>query len=106
MALKVTFSFTLQYMFLSMLFGFGLALLIHKASSFNNVCRTIFFLPFTTSVTAGAIIWSYVYTDIYGTLTGLVSSSWSVLLRRASAMERIVKIGVVSIKMNRLLFSA
>ena len=73
MSLKVTFSFTLQYMFLSMLFGFGLALLIHKASSFNNVCRTIFFLPFTTSVTAGAIIWSYVYTDIYGTLTGLVS---------------------------------
>lgn len=69
----VTFSFTIQYMLLSMLFGFGLALLIYKASRFNNVCRTIFFLPFTTSVTAGAIVWSYVYTDMYGTLTGLVS---------------------------------
>lgn len=73
MSLKVTFSFTILYMTLSILFGFGLALLIQKASSFNNVSRTIFFLPFTTSVTAGAIIWSYVYTDIYGTLTGLVS---------------------------------
>jgi len=73
MSLGVTFNFTIQYMFWSMLFGFGLALLIKKSSRFNNVSRTVFFLPFTTSVTAGAIIWSYVWTDVYGTLTGLVS---------------------------------
>lgn len=73
MSLGVTFNFTIQYMFWSMLFGFGLALLIHKASRFNNVSRTVFFLPFTTSVTAGAYIWMYVFSDIYGTLTGLVS---------------------------------
>ena len=73
MSLGVTFSFTIQYMFWSILFGFALALLIRRESRFNNVSRTFFFLPFTTSVTAGAIIWSYVWTDIYGTLTGLVS---------------------------------
>ena len=73
MSLGVTFSFTIQYMFWSILFGFGLALLIHRESKFNNFARTIFFLPFTTSVTAGAIIWSYLWTDVYGTLTGLVS---------------------------------
>lgn len=73
MSLGVTFSFTIQYMFWSILFGFGLALLIHRESHFNNFARTIFFLPFTTSVTAGAIIWSYLWTDVYGTLTGLVS---------------------------------
>ncbi len=73
MSLGVTFNFTIQYMFWSMLFGFGLALLIKKSSMFNNFSRTVFFLPFTTSVTAGAIIWSYVWTDVYGTLTGLVS---------------------------------
>lgn len=73
MSLGVTFSFTIQYMFWSILFGFGLALLIHRESKFNNFSRTIFFLPFTTSVTAGAIIWSYLWTDVYGTLTGLVS---------------------------------
>jgi len=73
MSLGVTFNFTIQYMFWSMLFGFGLALLIKKSSNFNNFSRTVFFLPFTTSVTAGAIIWSYVWTDVYGTLTGLVS---------------------------------
>ena len=42
MSLKVTFSFTILYMTLSIIFGFGLALLIQKASSFNNVSRTIF----------------------------------------------------------------
>ena len=73
MFLGVTFSFTIQYMFWSMLFGFGLALLIKKSSSFNNFSRTVFFLPFTTSVTAGAIIWQYVWSDVYGTLTGMVS---------------------------------
>lgn len=73
MSLGVTFNFTIQYMFWSMLFGFGLALLIKKSSTFNNFSRTVFFLPFTTSVTAGAIIWSYVWTDVYGTLTGMVS---------------------------------
>jgi len=73
MSLGVTFNFTVQYMFWSILFGFGLALLIHRESRFNNFARTIFFLPFTTSVTAGAIIWSYVWTDVYGTITGLVS---------------------------------
>lgn len=73
MSLGVTFSFTIQYMVWSILFGFGLALLIHRESRFNNFARTIFFLPFTTSVTAGAIIWSYLWTDVYGTLTGLVS---------------------------------
>ena len=73
MSLGVTFNFTIQYMFWSMLFGFGLALLIKKSSKFNNVSRTIFFLPFTTSVTAGAIIWSYVWTDVYGTIFNVVS---------------------------------
>lgn len=31
--------------------------------------------------------------------TGAVSSIWSVLLRRSSAMERMVKIGMVTMKM-------
>ncbi len=73
LSLGVTFHFTFLYLILSNVMGFALALLIKKASRFNNFARTIFFLPFTVSVTAGAIVWSYMFTDIYGTLTGLVS---------------------------------
>ena len=50
-----------------------LALAIHRSSWFNNIARTVLFLPFTVSVTAGSIVWSYVFTDVYGTITGLVS---------------------------------
>lgn len=73
MSLGVTFSFTIQYLLWSNVLGFSLALLIHKSSLFNNISRTIFFLPFTISVTAGAIVWSYVFTDVYSPLTGNVS---------------------------------
>lgn len=73
MSLGVTFHFTFLYLILSNALGFALALLIKKSSRFNNFARTVFFLPFTVSVTAGAIVWSYMFADIYSTLTGLVS---------------------------------
>ncbi len=69
----VTFKYTILYTLSANFAGLGLALLIHRSSWFNNISRTILFLPFTCSVTAGAIIWSYVFTDVYGFLTGLVS---------------------------------
>ena len=72
-SLEVTFHFTLEYMLLSNLVGFGLALLIHKGTLFNNIARTIFFLPFTISVAAGAIVWKYLYSDLWSTLFNSVS---------------------------------
>ena len=72
LSLGVTFSFTGLYLLESNLIGFILALIIHRSSKFNNVSRTIFFLPFTISVAAGAIVWKYMYTDL-GTVFGFVS---------------------------------
>ena len=54
-SLLVTFKFTILYMISANVMGLLLA------------------LPFTVSVTAGSIVWSYVFTDVYGTITGLVS---------------------------------
>ena len=73
MSLRVTFQFTILYMLSSNLMGFFLALLLRRTSQYNNFSRTVFFLPFTVSATAAAIVWSYVFTDVYGTATGLVS---------------------------------
>lgn len=72
-SLVVTFKYTILYMLSANFMGLMLALLIHRSSWFNNIARTVLFLPFTVSVTAGSIVWSYVFTDVYGTLTGLVS---------------------------------
>ena len=73
-SLLVTFKFTILYMISANVMGLLLALAIHRSSWFNNIARTVLFLPFTVSATAGSIVWSYVFTDVYGTITGLVSS--------------------------------
>ena len=72
-SLLVTFKFTILYMISANGMGLLLALAIHRSSWFNNIARTVLFLPFTVSATAGSIVWSYVFTDVYGTITGLVS---------------------------------
>lgn len=72
-SLGTTFKFTFLYCISANLAGLGLGLMIHRSSWFNNLARTVLFLPFTVSVTAGSIVWSYVFTDVYGKLTGLVS---------------------------------
>lgn len=72
-SLLVTFKFTILYMISANVMGLLLALAIHRSSWFNNIARTVLFLPFTVSVTAGSTVWSYVFTDVYGTITGLVS---------------------------------
>lgn len=72
-SMGVTFHFTGLYLLFSNLMGFALALLIKKGTKFNNFARTVFFLPFTTSVTAGAIIWAYLFSDIYAPIFGVVS---------------------------------
>lgn len=72
-SLLVTFKFTILYMISANIMGLLLALAIHRSSWFNNIARTVLFLPFTVSATAGSIVWSYVFTDVYGTLIGLVS---------------------------------
>ena len=72
-SLLVTFKFTILYMISANVMGLLLALAIHRSFWFNNIARTVLFLPFTVSATAGSIVWSYVFTDVYGTITGLVS---------------------------------
>ena len=72
-SLLVTFKFTILYMISANVMGLLLALAIHRSSWFNNIARTVLCLPFTVSATAGSIVWSYVFTDVYGTITGLVS---------------------------------
>lgn len=48
--------------------GLALALMLSRSSRFNNLARTIMFIPFTVALTSGAIVWSYVFTDVYSPL--------------------------------------
>jgi ABC-type sugar transport system permease subunit len=63
-----TFSYTILYVCIANFLGLLFALLLQKSQVFNNFCRTIVFLPFTVSLVASAIVWNYVFSDIYSVL--------------------------------------
>lgn len=68
-----TLVFTLIYDLGANVLGLTFALLLFQNSKFANACRTMMFLPFTTALTSAAIVWSYVYTDVYSVLFGAPS---------------------------------
>jgi ABC-type sugar transport system permease subunit len=72
-ALVNTFKFTAIYILGANVLGLSLALMLWKSSRFNNIARTLTFMPFTVALTSAAIVWSYVYTDIYSPLFNAVS---------------------------------
>ncbi len=68
-----TFEFTVYYLIGANILGFFLSLLLYRSSRFANFSRTMLFLPFTVALTSAAIVWSYVYTDVYSVLFGVMS---------------------------------
>ena len=68
-----TLTFTVIYDIGANVLGLAFALLLFQNSKFANACRTMMFLPFTTALTSAAIVWSYVYTDVYSVLFGVAS---------------------------------
>ena len=68
-----TIWFTVIYDIGANVLGLAFALLLFQNSKFANACRTMMFLPFTTALTSAAIVWSYVYTDVYSVLFGAAS---------------------------------
>lgn len=68
-----TLLFTLVYNIGSNVLGLFFALLLYRSSRFSNFCRTMMFVPFTTALTSAAIVWSYVYTDVYSIIFRTVS---------------------------------
>lgn len=68
-----TVKFTVIYEIGANLLGLFFALLLFRNSKFANFCRTMMFLPFTTALTSAALVWRYVYTDVYSVLFGAAS---------------------------------
>ena len=68
-----TVQFTIVYIVGANALGFALALMLWRSGRFNNVVRTLLFMPFTVSLVASTKVWSYVYTDVVSAITGLPS---------------------------------
>lgn len=68
-----TFSYTILYILFANVIGLCMALALQRSSFFNNFARTVVFMPFVVSLTAGAIVWNYVFTDIYSVIFNKIS---------------------------------
>lgn len=68
-----TFQFTIIYVIGANALGLFLALLLNRSAWYTNCARTVVFIPFTVALTSGAIVWSYVYTDVISPLFHVVS---------------------------------
>lgn len=68
-----TFSYTILYILFANIIGLCIALALQRSTFFNNFARTVVFMPFVVSLTAGAIVWNYVFTDIYSVIFNKIS---------------------------------
>lgn len=59
-----TLQFTLYQTVSVNIVGLLLAVLIKKATRFNRLLRTVFFMPFMCSIVFAAFIWSYFYSNV------------------------------------------
>ncbi|MEQ6376293.1 sugar ABC transporter permease [Bacillaceae bacterium S4-13-58] len=65
-AMKNTFIFVLGVVPMSILLSLGIAILLNSKIKFRGIFRSIYFLPFVTSVVAVSIVWRWIYHTDYG----------------------------------------
>ncbi len=71
-ALKNTFIFALGVVPASIILSLGIAVLLNTKIKLRGFFRSIYFLPFVTSVVAISIVWRWIYHSRYGLLNYLL----------------------------------
>ncbi|WP_040977951.1 carbohydrate ABC transporter permease [Oceanobacillus jeddahense] len=67
-AIQNTFIFVIGVVPISIALALAIALLLNSKIAFLGIFRTVYFLPFVTSVVAVAIVWSWIFHSDYGLL--------------------------------------
>lgn len=81
-ALGTTFKYVLLILPSSLVFGFFLALLVHKPGKLNTLARTLIFIPHIASIVATCAVWTFLMNPQYGiinkilNLLGIPSVRW------------------------------
>ncbi|MDR4890439.1 sugar ABC transporter permease [Fredinandcohnia sp. QZ13] len=72
-AIKNTFIFVLGVVPLSILISLGIAILLNSNIKLKGLFRSIYFIPFVTSVVAVSIVWRWIYHTEYGLMNYFLS---------------------------------
>lgn len=73
-SLSVTAIYALVSVPLSMLFAFGLALLLNQKLQGRSIFRTIFYLPSTVPAIASSVLWLWLFNPEFGLLNAILST--------------------------------
>lgn len=82
LAMKNTFIYVLGVVPLSIIISLFIAILLNSKINFRSFFRTIYFIPFVTSVVAVSIVWKWIFHTDYGLLNyflgffGISPISW------------------------------
>lgn len=75
-----SFWFTCKFTILSIIvlnaLGFGFALLVTKESKFNNLLRTIFFMPNLIGGLILGFIWQFIFTEVFSAIGQATGQKW------------------------------
>ncbi len=71
-AVKNTIIFVIGVVPISIVISLAIAMMLNSSIKIRGVFRTIYFLPFVTSVVAVAIVWSWIFHTNYGILNYLL----------------------------------
>ncbi|PHS35038.1 MAG: ABC transporter permease [Alkaliphilus sp.] len=68
LAMRNTFLFVVGVVPAAIVISLGISVLLNSKIKFRGLFRTIYFIPFVTSVVAISIVWSWIYHSEYGIL--------------------------------------
>ncbi|TYS17820.1 sugar ABC transporter permease [Rossellomorea vietnamensis] len=73
LSMKNTIIFVIGVVPLSIIISLGIAILLNSKIKFKGLFRTIYFIPFVTSVVAVSIVWRWIFHTNYGILNFFLS---------------------------------
>ena len=74
-ALRTNLIWTVGTLTLQILFGVGMALVLHQNIWFRSIARSLILFPYFVSTVVAVLIWKWLFNDLYGIMNHLLMSA-------------------------------
>jgi len=98
-SLRNTLVWTVGTLSLQVIFGIGMALMLHQAVWFRSLARSLILFPYFVSTVVAVLVWRWLFNDLYGILnhmligSGVVDMPVDYLGAMPNAMISIILVG-------------
>ncbi len=98
-ALKNTLIWTIGSLSLQLIFGIGMALVLHQNIWFRSLARSLILFPYFISTVVAVLVWKWLFNDLYGILNhllmkvGIIDFPMDFLGTMPNAMISVIMVG-------------